>query len=488
MKKNLFILFMSLFLGAQTFAQQALPVYYQIFVRSFADADGDGIGDIKGIISKLDYLQGLGIKGLWLTPVHPSSTYHKYDIKDYKSIDPEYGTIDDYKLLVAEAHKRGINILLDLVVNHTSSEHPWFEESVKNHATYKNYYVWRFDTLSNKNWYGNLRNPQEKYYAFFWERMPDLNFDNNLVREEVKQIGKYWLSEIGVDGFRVDAAQHVYDAEDIESNNKWWKEFGDAMKSVKPNVFIIGEVWNKDSVVATYLKSGMNSCFNFDLSKLITSAVQEGKDPGLVQRLSTIHQLYKKTEPSFVDAIFISNHDQDRYRSTFGGDEWKTKQAFAILMTLPGMPFVYYGEEIGMLGKFPDEYRREPFLWTENKKDNTFWEIPRYTNSSTVKPLSQQMNEAQSYYTYYKNMIAFRNKYPMLSLSSVVPTKLIASTNDLITYELHHAKQKVLVVHNVGKLPVELGKLASKKVLMANKLEGKKLGANGSIVIALSGL
>lgn len=487
MKKNLLFLFWMLSLGV--FAQpKSEGVYYQIFVRSFCDANGDGVGDINGITSKLDYLKELGIKGIWLTPVHPSPTYHKYDVIDYTAIDPEYGTLNDYRNMVEEAHKRGIKVLLDLVVNHTSSEHPWFKASMVNRDKYRNYYVWS-DTARTHGWYANPRNPQEKFYAFFWERMPDLNFDNPEVRKEIIEAGKFWIREVGVDGYRLDAAQHIYEADDVVKNNAWWSEFRAAMREQNKDVFLIGEVWNKDSIVATYLKNSLDACFNFDLSGAITRAVKDTNATGFVEKLSAIHQLYRSYNPRFTDAIFISNHDQDRYRSTFDGNIQKTKAAFAILMTLPGIPFIYYGEELGMLGKFPDEYRREPFLWSASGNGNTSWEQPRYTKVQSVMPLDEQQKDAQSLYNWYKATIVMRNNNPVLSDGQLVKTTHVASTSKLIAYELHKGREKVLVLHYVGAEQLSVKVPVYSRVLFTNNATASskavKLMPYGSIVLQL---
>ncbi|MCU0423005.1 MAG: alpha-amylase family glycosyl hydrolase [Bacteroidia bacterium] len=458
MKKYLFICFLISVMGLNAQQNQSLPVFYQIFVRSFADGNGDGVGDINGIRQKLTYLQQLGIKGIWLTPIHPSPTYHKYDVTDYKAIDPEYGTLEEFKLLVQEAHQKQIKVIMDFVVNHTSSEHPWFKASTQVNSPYTPFYVWNFDTIGRKEWYSNPRNPQQKYYAFFWERMPDLNFDYQPVRDAIKDAGAFWLKEANIDGFRLDAAQHVYDASDVIKNNEWWSEFRTAMRAVKPDVLLIGEVWNKDSIVATYLKSSLDASFNFDLSKAITHHISSGTGKGFTERLYAIHALYKTYKPDFLDAIFITNHDQDRYHSIFGGDEAKSKQAFTLLMTLPGLSFMYYGEEIGMLGKFPDEYRREPFLWNTKDVSNTTWQIPRYSNLNTVKPLAAQLTDSNAIYYHYKRWIAIRNANPVFSKGNLLPTQLITQTPSVIAYELHDGINKVLVIHNVSAKNITISK------------------------------
>ena len=174
-------------------------VYYEIFVRSYADSNNDKIGDIKGITDKLDELKELGIQGIWLTPIFKSPSYHKYDVTDYYTIDPEYGTKEDLKNLVSKAHSKGIKIILDLPVNHTSKEHPWFKDAVQNKdSKYKSYYrvAQNNDKSLNLNSYAmdhkswNKLNNEEQYYAIFWEGMPDLNYSNKQVREEVKKVAK----------------------------------------------------------------------------------------------------------------------------------------------------------------------------------------------------------------------------------------------------------------------------------------------------------
>jgi alpha-amylase len=426
-------------------AKKPTPVFYEIFIRSFADGNGDGIGDLKGITQKLDYLQQLGIGGLWLTPFHLSPTYHKYDVMDYYSIDPEYGTMDDFKELLAQAHIRNIKVVMDLVVNHTSSRHPWFLSACEGKAPFVDYYVWS-DTAKTKGWYNNLKNPQQKYYGFFWEQMPDLNFDNPEVEQEVLKIASFWLAA-GVDGFRLDAAQHIYEPHEPEKNMRWWTKFHKHVKKINPEAYIIGEVWNKDSLVAAYLKDGMDACFNFDLSSAILRAVSTSKADDFIDKLIAMHALYSSYNSSYTDAIFITNHDQDRYVSILNQDMVRVKQAVAILFTLPGIPFLYYGEEIGMLGKFPDELRREPFLWSRQSSYTTTWEKPQYTTTTTVVPLDLQMSNEQSLYTYYKKWIKLRNEMPFLSLGKLAKTD--KTYEGCYAYELHHLQNKYLIIHRL---------------------------------------
>jgi alpha-amylase len=197
--------------------------WYEIFVRSFKDSDGDGIGDFQGIISQLDYLNDgnpdtttdLGITGIWLMPIMPSPSYHGYDITDYLAVNPDYGTMQDFKALLEACHARGIRVIIDFVVNHTSSEHPWFQAALKGDPTYKDYYVWqKKDPATNgpwgqDPWHKGTNN--EYYYGAFWGGMPDLNYHNPKVIEEVYAVSDYWVKEVGVDGFRIDAARYLFE-------------------------------------------------------------------------------------------------------------------------------------------------------------------------------------------------------------------------------------------------------------------------------------
>jgi alpha-amylase len=272
----------------------------------------------------------------------------------------------------------------------------------------------------------------------------------------------------------------------VIKNNQWWSEFRTAMRMENPNVFLVGEVWNKDSIVATYLKSGLDASFNFDLSGAIIKAIRDTNALGFVDKLEAIHRLYRTYNPDFTDATFVSNHDQDRYCSTFEGNGQKTRMAFAILMTLPGLPFLYYGEEIGMLGKFPDEYRREPFLWSRNTKENTNWETPKYSTPQTIIPLNEQVKDSLSLFHFYKRMIALRRNNPVLSEGRIAVTSRITPHKSVIAYELSSGKKKVLVVHNIGPQEVSINLPAYKKLLAGKKLRGQSiLDAYSTFIVEL---
>lgn len=441
-------------------------ITYEIFVQSFADSNGDGIGDIKGMISKLDYLQDLGVEGIWLMPMNPSPTYHKYDVSDYYDIHPDYGTLNDFKNFVKEAHARNIKVVMDMVLNHSGNKNQWFKEALKDESIkYWDYYVWAHKddpkvqpvTITaadgtqrrvRSNWY-TVPNSDYLYFAHFGRNMPDLNFDNPKLQQEVFKIGKFWLKEVGVDGFRLDAARHVFPDERATDNHKWWEYFLQEMKTVNKDVYIVGEVWAPADIVGPYLK-GIPALFNFDMGGEIIKAVNEENGSTLVSKHKEIEDFYKKINPEYIDATFLTNHDQNRVMSSVNGNADKGKMAVALLLTLPGSPYLYYGEEIGMLGQKPDENIREPFLWNkkENDKTRTFWIKPRFSTDSTIIPVSQQLAEKNSLLNYYKSFIKLRNSSYALTFGALIP---VDHANPKICAFLRtDTKESLLVLHNLS--------------------------------------
>jgi alpha-amylase len=455
-------------------------VNYEVFVLSFADGNGDGKGDFKGLTSKLDYFSELGVGGLWLMPIMNSPSYHKYDVTDYKSINPEYGTVDDFKEFIDEAHKRNIRVLVDLILNHTGSDHPWFKAAIKDRKSkYHNYYVWAkkdsirdqigkkqvsFDSDNITQWHAvNGDTLAEHYYGFFWAGMPDLNFDNPDVRAEFVDIGKFWLNDMHVDGFRLDAAKHIYPTDQAPKNHEFWIWFRSEMQKIKPDVYLVGEVWSKAEDVAPYLK-GLPALFNFDLGYAITAAVQAGRDTtGLIKEYKKIIDYYNKSTADYIDATFLKNHDQNRILSELRDDEKKARMAASILMTLPGTPYVYYGEEIGMKGMKPDESIREPFIWDKDHKDpaQTTWEEPKYSTDKTVVPLSAQKLDRNSIYNFYHDWIEYRNDSESLTYGSIELAPIEMS--EVIMFFRVKDNQKLFVLHNISDVevtvPIDLDEL-----------------------------
>ena len=453
--------------------EQPSDVYYEIFVRSFYDTDGDGIGDLKGVTEKLDYLndgnpdttEDLGVTGIWLMPINPSPSYHGYDVTDYRTIHADYGTLEDFQTLLAEADKRGIKVIMDLVVNHSSIEHPWFKEALDPKSGKRDWYVWAEDQgkePAGSSAAGSGSPWHEKngshYLGAFWGGMPDLNFDNMEVREEMKDIGRFWL-ELGVDGFRLDAAKHIY--EDLASDKSeattaknviWWQEFRDSMNEINPDAYIVGEVWeNAVSTVAPYLDKAFDSGFNFGLGEKIISAAQNEKDNNLAFTLERTYDLFSKVSSgSFTDAVFLTNHDQNRVMTQLNNNLEQAKMSAGILLTMPGNPFIYYGEEIGMQGGKPDEQIREPMIWsnTDSDKGQTTWEALKYNKGDRTKGVEQQSGDPDSLLSRYRTLIQWRNEMPVLRDGTINP--FASGDEQVMAYVRRTNEKEALVVHNLS--------------------------------------
>ncbi|MDP2041621.1 MAG: alpha-amylase family glycosyl hydrolase [Algoriphagus sp.] len=478
-------------------------VTYEIFVQSFYDSNGDSIGDFNGVTQKLDYVKELGANAIWFMPIMPSPTYHKYDVTDYKAVHPDYGTMEDFKNLLDEAHKRDIKIVVDLIINHTGSDHPWFLEAKSGRDNpYRDYYVWaQKDTIADflnkktitldsdniRQWHDPGQG-EDFYYGFFWGGMPDLNFDNPKVREEIYDIGRFWLEEIGVDGFRLDAAKHIFPDDRPLDNHEFWKEFRSKMEAIKPDVYLVGEVYDKKEVVAPYLP-GLPALFNFDFHYTLLETMNTENGMLLAKKQKEVLDFYQAITPSFIDATFSSNHDQPRILNELGSDSKKYKQAISILLTMPGAPYLYYGEEIGMLGLKPDEHIREPFLWDQKAKDTgrAQWIKAKYSKDSTVTPLAQQRMDPNSYFNHYKELIRLRNSYPALAIGTLtLPESELQKT--VMAYFRKSGDQEIFVVHNVGKEEVEIDLPAGFKAVIFSlgeseeKADKLKLSGNSSRV------
>lgn len=455
----------SLKFSKKDFVEEKNPVFYEIFVRSFADSNGDGIGDLNGVTKKLDYLSDLGIKGIWLMPINPSPSYHGYDVTDYLGVNKEYGTIEDMKKLVQEAHKRNIKVIIDFVVNHTSKDHPWFQKALSGEAKYRKYYNFATkdtDTNAIGEWGQQVWNgPEgEKYESIFWEGMPDLNYDNPDVRSEIISAGSFWLKDMKIDGFRLDAAKHIYSQpyvlNDEEKDHAWWKEFRSAMNKINPNVIMVGEVWDTATVVGPYLNKGLTSGFDFDLSSQIISSVQSEMNTGLASQLEQTREYFKTQSTDYIDSTFITNHDMDRTMSQLNNDLNHAKMAISLLLTLPGTPYLYYGEEIGMTGMKPDESIREPFIWTK-KEDSSYqtkWEGLSYNSDFQNHSLETEMKKKDSLYHFYKKLIYARNSSKVLSDGEVHAS--VYSNDGIVSFKRTLKNDELLVLHNLSKNTVTL--------------------------------
>ena len=444
-------------------------LFYQIFVRSFSDGNGDGIGDLRGIIHKLDYLAYLGVEGIWLSPVFPSPSYHKYDVTDYYGIDPEYGTLADFEELVEAAGRKGIKILLDLVVSHTSRQHPWFTEA-QNHpdSPYRDYYIWKSpevirnlglgtrhvtpDTAIRKPWHEAPGNT-EKYYAIFSPEMPDLNLENLPTRIEILEIARFWMRK-GVYGFRLDAAKHLYPAwMPPERNVRFWEALREELEKEFGSVYLVGEVWSVPQKVAPFFR-GLTASFNFELCYDIRDVLLHERDSkNLVTKLQESYRIYEEVNPGFIDATFLGNHDQERIASVLQNHTRKLMAAANLLLTLPGNPFLYYGEELATEGKKPDPRLREPFLWNYRHNDlfRTGWIRGHYSHDLRLRPLAVQSEDQDSVFSHYRRLIAFRKAHP--ALAQITPVNLEESglsDDTVISFIRTNPEEKLLILQNLS--------------------------------------
>jgi len=469
-------------------------VCYEIFVRSFFDSDGDGVGDLPGLTRKLDYVKGLGANCIWLMPIAQSPSYHGYDVTNYYEVNRDYGTTADFKRFMTEAHRRGIRVLVDLVLNHSSSEHPYFQSALMDpRSPYRDWYLWSPVQKQNKNWGAPVwhRNPyrDEYYYGLFWSGMPDLNLANPQVKAEAQKVARYWLKDMRVDGFRLDAVAHFIEAGDTvmnaSGNNPWLRDYEAAIKRIAPSSFTVGEVsYDTPDVILKYYPDQLDSYFTFQIANLLIDAVRAGSAARLIPALA----YSQKTFPPGRWSPFLRNHDQTRTMTEFKGDFTRAKIAASLLLTLPGFPFVYYGEEIGMTGDKPDPRLRTPMHWKKARAagftTGVAWE-PLQADSMTAN-VEAQDTDTSSLLNLYRRLIHLRASNPALGTGDFVP---LATANDAVAaYLRRKGNRNVVVVANLGTARASGIALGSdKSVLPAGTYTARALfGGSGSTTLRVN--
>jgi len=484
-------------------------VIYQIYPRSFADSNGDGIGDLNGITSRLDYLSDLGIDAIWLSPIYPSPDVDfGYDVSDYCAVDPKFGTIEDFDRLVSEAHVRGIHIILDMVMNHTSDHHSWFLESRSSRDNpFRDWYLWADGKKGKKspnNWQSvfggsgwEYDEPTRQYYFhMFYKQQPDVNWHNPTVRKAMLDVFRFWM-ERGVDGFRLDVfnvyfkdsslrnnpvrfpvpiytfigQQHIYDFDRPEMIPLLQELRGilDEYSSPGHERYAVGETFfsNSDKAAGYTGSDRLHAAFNFEFLNAGWSA---RKFSNIIQRWE--HALGSDNWPNYV----LNNHDVvrsgTRFRPLWGDpeDDARLKVAAAMLLTLRGTPFVYYGEEIGMrdipirskkdvldpIGKTFWPFMkgrdgcRSPMQWDGSSMSGFCdpkqhpW-LPIHENAVTRNVEAQQAAPG-SLLNFYRQLIALRKSMPALHNGMYQPVTF--GTRYLLAYLRQTADQVVLVVLN----------------------------------------
>ncbi|MBQ7416373.1 MAG: alpha-amylase [Oscillospiraceae bacterium] len=408
--------------------------WYEIFVYSFCDSNGDGIGDLQGVISKMDYLQELGITGIWLMPIHPSYSYHKYDVNDYYAIDSAYGTMADFDAFMAECDKRGIAVILDLVVNHCGAGNPWFTEASEylrglqpgqepnaEDCKYLDYFT--FSTEKDKGYHA-VYGTKYYYEGQFSSSMPDLNWENEAMRADVKAVMEFWLNK-GVAGFRVDAAKEFYTGA-VNKNVEVMRWLQQTANSIKEDAYMVAEVWESDyNTITSYYESGFTSIFNYPfgnydgkLCKVLNGRGNAAMVTTWATALQTANKAYAGKNPNYIDAPFLSNHDVGRIYGFVSGDPLRIKMAGAMNLFMSGSTFIYYGEELGMPGSGNDPSKRAPMYWNADRNNGTTNLPPQCSLPEMGYPmgsLEEQQKDAGSVYNYYREAIAIRKALPVIS-------------------------------------------------------------------------
>jgi alpha-amylase len=457
-------------------------VVYEVFVRSFADSDGDGIGDLKGLTAHLDDLNDgdpstttdLGVDAVWLMPIFPSPSYHGYDVTDYRGVNPQYGSLADFDAFVAAAHRRGIQVILDMVLNHSSSLHPWFFDSRQGASMPKrDWYVW---SATDPVW----QNPQPQgggspwrpgsgdyYYAVFSPTQPDLNLGNTAVEQELVDSMKFWLAR-GVDGFRLDAVRYFFASgptptqqRDQPESHAFLKRIRAALQAEYPRALLVAEAWAPQQVVATYYGQGdeVQLAFAFDQADATRAAVTSSSSDPLVNSLAVTETTLAGKDRGF-DAPFLTNHDQVRVARSLGGDAPSLRLAAATLMALPGTPFLYYGEEIGMQGgpSSADPDKRTPLRWNSTAPGYGFTTASTtWYGATTEAPgvdVATQRADPTSLRSLYGSLIALRHSRSSIATGDAVRPVVTGGSSSALALLRSGATQRTLFVANFGTTPI----------------------------------
>lgn len=477
-------------------------VIYQIYPRSFADSNGDGIGDLRGIISKLDYIQDLGVAAIWLSPITVSPDFDfGYDVSDYLDVDPKYGTLDDYKELLKEAHSRGIRVILDLVLNHSSTQHPWFQASKKSRDNeFSDYYLWRDGTNRKKpnNWFSifdqatgweYVKDRGQYYFHMFVKEQADLNWRNPKVYEEMMNIFRFW-SDLGTDGFRLDVFNVYFKDESFRSNPfkigdympfNWQDHIYDcdqpemerAVRDIRailngyPERYVVGETFlSNPSKLRRYAgEDKLHAIFDFAFPVA-------KRTPDAYRKI--IRAIEENCGNEIWPTTVSNNHDLKRSASRYGLGETdeRLKIHAALVLLLRGTPFIYYGEEIGQretkvpraklmdpVGKrfWPINKGRDgcraPMQWNAEKNagfsDGTPWNSlhPDYE----TRNVEAQQRDPQSLHAFYKDVIALRKQVRSFQVGSL---ELLDDRNEFVlAFKREFEGECAYVLLNFSQLP-----------------------------------
>lgn len=516
-------------------------VFYQIWPRSFYDTDADGHGDFNGMTAKLPYLQELGVNALWLTPMFEAPSYHGYDFTEFYQVESDYGSMAEFEAFIKAADAKGMKVILDLVINHISSEHDWFKRSAAGEAPYKDYFVWRDDMPAAGSGWGHAWSDNDKpdavwhyndtrkawYYAAFGASQPDLNLRHPDVIAEMKKMAKFWLDK-GVAGFRLDAVRFAMeggpDAQaDTDETIAYWQDFNQFVKSVDPQAYLVGEAWVDIPVAARYYGAGkgLDQGFDFEVGYKILgllqpnaggeaqfgtmhSAQQQVADASVLQR--NVQQRIASEAPLHFFAPFLTNHDQERIAYQLKQRDAKAKQAAAMLFSSPGTPYIYYGEEIGLTQDRSghDVFKRAPMLWDNSKQagftqaDNSWVEqmelfgdgFPNWWPDFLARQMhaedrsvAAQQTQPDSIWQLYKLLITQKKQRPELGTDGSY--QLTQRDNGIVQIERELNGSKSLYIFNLSDSAQDISAI-NRDALAASwafDLNGNTLAANGLLLL-----
>lgn len=446
--------------------------YYHIFVGSFSDSDKDGIGDLQGIINRLDYLQdgkpesglGLGVDGIYLSPIHPSPSYHKYDVMNYEAIDRKFGDLATFDRLIEAAEARGLKIILDLVVNHTSRYHSWFiaARNAVIAGDMSNPYIDYYSIVR-----GSERKPGHTYYLIandyyyegnFSSDMPEINGNSLAVRQEWEDILAFWLNR-GVAGFRLDAAKYI-DLTNRQETLLFWDWFMTTAKSIKPDVYVVGEVWSSENEILPYYEYFSN--FDFGMSQyegeIARTALSIQSIQSYFQYLTTNRLQLEAINSQAIMTPFLANHDMDRPAGYLSINDYRMHMAANLYLLSSGNAFIYYGEEIGMKGSRgtanTDANRRLAMLWGDQDTVRNPVGTSYSDSLQTKETVKSAKANPDSLYNHYKKLLAIKKAYPEIARGDYTTINLNSffAGGLLFTHNNNH----VLVIHNTGENPISI--------------------------------
>jgi alpha-amylase len=468
-------------------------VFVEIYVRGYKDSDGDGKGDLRGLTQQLDYLQQLGVEGIWLMPINASYDHdHGYAVTDYRAIEKDYGSQADFDAFIQAAHARGIGVIMDYVVNHSAITNPLFIDSDHSKAGKRDWYIWQSSNPGWRNWDGNPswhKASNGYFYGVFWEKMPDFNLKNPDVLAYHHDSMRFWLNR-GLDGFRFDAVGQLVENgpdsyESQPENRAILFDIQQLVTSDYQNRYMVCE--EPADAVGAASSDSCGSAFAFGFNDAVRASVKSG---GVSAQLRQVLQQM----PLERMGIMLGNHDAfagERLMDDFSGDQNLYRLAAATQLTMPGQPFIYYGEEIGMnhsAGNSGDWALRAPMSWSKAGGFTTGTPFRSPASNVTTFNVADQQADTASLWHFYRELIAARKEIPALRHGNL---QLLRS-DSVLAYTRTYQGQSVLVVLNYGvqatSVSVSLGKSLTQLTPVGKFAAGNVMtDSSGYVQLALDG-